>query len=75
MHGTYTRFYLIDLDDIGSIPYSLARPFLLKIESPEKLVSRRVHRIYTYVLLSNSTTETLFYFDFRGLSNYSHRTS
>ncbi|KAL5364882.1 putative RNA polymerase II transcription factor SIII subunit A [Aspergillus floccosus] len=25
------------LNDIGSIPYSLARPFLLKIESPEKL--------------------------------------
>ncbi|GES66185.1 putative RNA polymerase II transcription factor SIII subunit A [Aspergillus terreus] len=25
------------LNDIGNIPYSLARPFLLKIESPEKL--------------------------------------
>ncbi|KAL4889757.1 RNA polymerase II transcription factor SIII subunit A-domain-containing protein [Aspergillus ambiguus] len=25
------------LNDIGTIPYSLARPFLLKIESPEKL--------------------------------------
>lgn len=28
-----------DLNDIGNIPYALARPFLLKIESPEKLVS------------------------------------
>ncbi|KAL4783092.1 putative RNA polymerase II transcription factor SIII subunit A, partial [Aspergillus varians] len=27
------------LNDIGNIPYSLARPFLLKIESPEKLRS------------------------------------
>ncbi|RAL15076.1 elongin A domain-containing protein [Aspergillus homomorphus CBS 101889] len=25
------------LDDIGNIPYALARPFLLKVESPEKL--------------------------------------
>lgn len=32
-----TRF--LDLNDIGNIPYALARPFLLKIESPEKLVS------------------------------------
>lgn len=30
---------LPDLNDIGNVPYSLARPFLLKIESPEKLVS------------------------------------
>lgn len=29
-----------DLNDIGNVPYILARPFLLKIESPEKLVSR-----------------------------------
>jgi hypothetical protein len=29
-----------DLNDIGNVPYALARPFLLKIESPEKLVSR-----------------------------------
>lgn len=29
----------LDLNDIGNVPYSLARPFLLKIESPEKLVS------------------------------------
>ncbi|PKX98647.1 elongin A domain-containing protein [Aspergillus novofumigatus IBT 16806] len=27
------------LNDIGNVPYSLARPFLLKIESPEKLRS------------------------------------
>ncbi|PLB42444.1 elongin A domain-containing protein [Aspergillus candidus] len=27
------------LNDIGDVPYSLARPFLLKIESPEKLRS------------------------------------
>ncbi|KAL2872663.1 elongin A domain-containing protein [Aspergillus lucknowensis] len=26
-----------NLDDIGNIPYALARPFLLKVESPEKL--------------------------------------
>jgi elongin-A len=37
-----TSFWLIlDLNDIGNIPYELARPFLLKIESPEKLVSCR----------------------------------
>ena len=73
MHDTYTRFYL-DLDDIGSIPYSLARPFLLKIESPEKLVSRRVHRFYTYYCRT-VRLRLYFLFDFRGLSNYSHRTS
>ncbi|PWY93302.1 hypothetical protein BO94DRAFT_460744 [Aspergillus sclerotioniger CBS 115572] len=27
------------LDDIGNMPYTLARPFLLKVESPEKLRS------------------------------------
>ncbi|RDW90475.1 uncharacterized protein DSM5745_02250 [Aspergillus mulundensis] len=30
------------LNDIGNIPYALARPFLLKIESPEKLRSLEV---------------------------------
>lgn len=28
-----------ELNDIGNIPYVLARPFLVKVESPEKLVS------------------------------------
>lgn len=28
--------------DIGDIPYSLARPFLMKIESPAQLVSSLV---------------------------------
>jgi elongin-A len=39
---THTEHFLtvfLDLNDIGNVPYSLARPFLLKIESPEKLVS------------------------------------
>lgn len=27
------------LDDIGSLPYALARPMLLKVDNPEKLVS------------------------------------
>ena len=35
----YLANILPDLNDIGDVPYSLARPFLLKIESPEKLVS------------------------------------
>ncbi|RJE26245.1 hypothetical protein PHISCL_01403 [Aspergillus sclerotialis] len=30
------------LNDIGSIPYALARPFLLKVESPEKLRSLEI---------------------------------
>lgn len=34
-----TALHRADLNDIGSIPYALARPFLLKIESPERLVS------------------------------------
>ena len=40
----YWRLCYLDLDDIGSIPYPLARPFLLKIESPEKLVSHFVEK-------------------------------
>lgn len=36
---------LPDLNDIGDVPYSLARPFLLKIESPEKLVSAPLPRV------------------------------
>lgn len=40
--GFSDSYCSLDLDDIGSIPYSLARPFLLKIESPEKLVSSSV---------------------------------
>jgi elongin-A len=33
-------FYLhLVLDDIGSLPYALARPVLLKVDNPEKLVS------------------------------------
>lgn len=35
----YILFILLDLNDIGNMPYSLARPFLLRVESPEKLVS------------------------------------
>jgi len=27
------------LDDIGSLPYALVRPMLLKVDNPEKLVS------------------------------------
>lgn len=30
---------LLGLTDIGNIPYSLARPFLIKVESPKQLVS------------------------------------
>lgn len=30
---------VLGLTDIGNIPYSLARPFLIKVESPKQLVS------------------------------------
>jgi hypothetical protein len=33
------RTDLLGLTDIGNIPYSLARPFLIKVESPKQLVS------------------------------------
>ncbi|KAE8145477.1 RNA polymerase II transcription factor SIII subunit A-domain-containing protein [Aspergillus avenaceus] len=32
----------LDLNDIGNVPYALARPFLLRVESPEKLRSLEI---------------------------------
>jgi elongin-A len=44
-HADFICF--LDLNDIGNVPYTLARPFLLKIESPEKLVSWLLQSILT----------------------------
>ena len=47
---TLLLYLSIDLNDIGSIPYALARPFLLKVESPEKLVR---HLPFLHLLITS----------------------
>ena len=48
------------INDVGNMPYSLVRPILMKIESPEKLVSPRQHPTpapssFPHILTATST--------------------
>ena len=43
------------LDDIGQLPYALARPILLKVDNPEKLVRILIQIAPMYTRMAANT--------------------
>lgn len=50
-----TFFGYLDLDDLGAMPYMLARPILQNVQNPEKLVCLQLLSLYTNALALFST--------------------
>lgn len=56
IYQTNRVLWSLVLDDIGNLPYALARPILLKVDNPEKLVcTTRQTKRFVFIRSSDST--------------------